>query len=188
MPDIPGWSSAAVYAALVVGYTVVDRVIFARTGAPNTRERHEWTYWTVIVPYGACFAVPVFELVTHVARPGVAGMLLGSILVTAAAALRWLGVRELGKNFSASVETHEDHALIDTGVFSAIRHPLYLGLAMLYVGLPLAAGARYAWIATVLGLVGLGLRIDAEERWLVRDLPGYDAYMRRTKRLIPGIW
>jgi len=39
-----------------------------------------------------------------------------------------------------------------------------------------------------LGMAGLVARTLAEERWLAGELPGYSEYMRRTKRLVPGVW
>jgi protein-S-isoprenylcysteine O-methyltransferase Ste14 len=77
---------------------------------------------------------------------------------------------------------------VDTGIYRVIRHPLYLGLALLYAGLALFAGARLSWLVVALGWAGIGVRNIAEERWLSAHLPGYQAYMQRTKRLIPGVW
>jgi protein-S-isoprenylcysteine O-methyltransferase Ste14 len=69
----------------------------------------------------------------------------------------------------------------DKNLYRVIRRPLYLGLALLYAGLALFAGARLGW-------AGIGVRVYAEERWLSAHLPGYQATMQRTKRLIPGVW
>jgi Putative protein-S-isoprenylcysteine methyltransferase len=176
------------YVVLIVAYTLIDRAAFAVSGAPTTRARREWTFWAVWVPYLACFAGPIAELALGTAKPSMLGMVAGALLVAAAAGLRWVGVTTLGRSFSASVETHDGHRLVDTGIFSVIRHPLYLGLALLYIGLPLFAGARWTWIAVALGMAGLVARTLAEERWLAGELPGYSEYMRRTKRLVPGVW
>ena len=117
-----------------------------------------------------------------------AGMVAGATLVAAAAWLRWTGVKQLGQSFSAAVETHREHALVDTCLYRVIRHPLYLGLTLLYAGLAFFAGARLSWLVVALGWAGIGVRVYAEERWLSVHLPGYQAYRQRTKRLIPGIW
>lgn len=179
---------ALAYVVAVVAYTLVDRAAFASSGAPTTRTRREWTYWAVIVPYYACIVVPALEIAAGTADPSVAGMIAGAACIGVAAWLRWVGVTTLGTSFSASVETHDEHSLVDRGVFSVIRHPLYLGLVFLYAGLPLFAGVRLSWIATAAGLIGIVIRILAEEKWLVANLPGYSDYMRRTKRLIPAVW
>jgi len=177
-----------VYVVAVVAYTLIDRAAFASSGAPTGRTRQEWTYWAVIVPYYACLVAPALEIAAGTAQPSLPGTIAGAVCICVAGWLRWVGVTTLGTSFSASVETHDEHRLVDQGVYAVIRHPLYLGLVFLYVGLPLLAGARLSWIATVLGLIGIVIRILAEERWLVANLPGYSEYMRRTKRLIPAVW
>ena len=179
---------ALAYVIAVVAYTLVDRAAFAWSGAPTMRTRREWTYWAVIAPYYACLIAPALVIAAGIARPSIMGMIAGATCISVAGWLRWVGVTTLGKSFSASVETHDEHRLVDQGVYSVMRHPLYLGLVFLYVGLPLLAGARLSGIATVLGLIGIVVRILAEERWLVAHLPGYSDYMRRTKRLIPAVW
>lgn len=176
------------YVGVVVAYTLIDRAAFIVSKAPSTRTRREWTYWTVILPFYACLAAPAAEIAQGIATPSIPSALAGAACVAAAASLRWFGVTTLGKSFSASVETHEEHALVDHGLYSIIRHPLYLGLVLLYIGLPLLAGGRLSWLATAIGIVGVVIRTAAEERWLSANLPGYADYSRRTKRLIPGVW
>lgn len=179
---------ALAYVVAALAYTLVDRAAFTSSGAPTTRSRREWTYLAVVAPYYVCLVAPALEIAAGTADPSPIGMTAGGICIAIAAGLRWVGVTTLGKSFSASVETHDEHPLVDQGIFAVIRHPLYLGLAFLYVGLPLFAGARLTWAATALGLVGIVVRILAEERWLIVHLPGYADYMRRTKRLIPAVW
>jgi len=105
------------YVVLIVAYTLIDRAAFAVSGAPTTRARREWTFWAVWVPYLACFAGPIAELALGTAKPSMLGMVAGALLVAAAAGLRWVGVTTLGRAFSASVETHDGHRLVDTGIF-----------------------------------------------------------------------
>ena len=179
---------AVAYLIVVIAYALVDHAAFASSGAPATRTRREWTYWMVVGPYYASFGAPALEIASGTAHPTLGSMIAGGACIALAAGLRWVGVTTLGTSFSASVETHDGHRLVDHGVFSFIRHPLYLGLVLLFVGLPLFAGARLSWAVTVLGVIGIGVRILAEERWLSQHLAGYSDYMRRTKRLIPGVW
>lgn len=176
------------YVMVVALYTLVDRLAFRRSGAPTTRDRDEWTYYAVVIPYMACLILPGVEILIGTARPSPAGMVAGAILVAAAMLLRWLGVTTLARSFSAGVETHRDHALVDHGVFAVIRHPLYLGLVLLYAGLALFAGATWSWAVVAVAIVGVAVRARVEERWLAENLPGYQEYARRTKRFIPGVW
>lgn len=179
---------ALAYVIVAIAYTFVDRAAFASSGAPTTRTRRDWTHWMVVVPYYASLVAPVLEIASGAAAPTPYGMIVGGTCIALAAGLRWVGVTTLGRSFSAAVEVHDGHLLVDRGIYSVIRHPLYLGLVLLYVGLPLFAGARLSWLATALGLIGIVVRILVEERWLAEHLAGYSDYMRRTKRLLPVVW
>ncbi|MCE5202654.1 MAG: isoprenylcysteine carboxylmethyltransferase family protein [Coriobacteriales bacterium] len=175
------------YIIAVGAYVLLDRIAFAMSGAPVGRQRREWTWWAVTVPYYVCLVGPAVEIAAGIATPSIHGVIVGGLCVTAAAVLRFAGVRALGPSFSAGVETHKDHMLVTTGIYSTIRHPLYLGLALLFIGSPMIAGAHLSWIATAAGLAGIVIRTHAEEKWLAIHLPGYAEYMRHTKRFIPHV-
>ena len=112
-------------------------------------------------------------------------------LVPQGAAL-WLFRRshvDLGRNWSISLEIREQHALIHTGVYRLIRHPMYssfflLGLAQMLL-LP-------NWFAGSAGIVGAAVlylcRVGREERMMLdRFGEKYRDYMAHTKQLIPWI-
>ena len=94
--------------------------------------------------------------------------------------------------FAAAVVRHQTerhHAVVDTGVYSYVRHPMYAGLAPLVVGMCLWLGSYAAALAALVPLGILAARIVLEERFLRRELEGYDEYTRRVRyRLIPGVW
>jgi protein-S-isoprenylcysteine O-methyltransferase Ste14 len=66
---------------------------------------------------------------------------------------------------------------------------MYLGASLMFVGGPLLLGSAWG-VLLGLGLVGvLALRIVGEERLLVRELDGYEAYRAKVRhRLVPGVW
>jgi protein-S-isoprenylcysteine O-methyltransferase Ste14 len=79
--------------------------------------------------------------------------------------------------------------VITTGVYGWVRHPMYLGATLMFVGGPLVAGAASALIVglPVTGL--LAVRSLDEEALLTRELPGYEEYRRRVRyRLVPFVW
>jgi len=91
---------------------------------------------------------------------------------------------------SRTVEVDADQKVITTGPYAVVRHPMYAGVLLLYLFTPLALGSYWALIpfGLILGLV-IPARIINEEKVLLRDLAGYDDYMKKTRyRLIPGIW
>jgi protein-S-isoprenylcysteine O-methyltransferase Ste14 len=115
---------------------------------------------------------------------------LGAAVLACGLALRGWAVHTLGRFFKFTVVVQPGHRVVDTGPYRRIRHPSYTGLLMVELGLGIALGTWLSIPATLLPpLLGFGLRISREERVLARELGDpYRAYMRRTDRLIPGVW
>lgn len=87
------------------------------------------------------------------------------------------------------IQTERKHQVVSTGVYGFVRHPMYLGATLLFVGAPMLLGSSYGLgvgVALAVLLVG---RIMGEEKVLVNELEGYSQYRKKVKyRLIPGIW
>ena len=76
--------------------------------------------------------------------------------------------------------------LVDSGPFQYTRNPAYLGLASVYVGISLLAGARWplVFLPGVLAIIDRGV-IEREERYLANRFGGdYEAYLGRVRRWI----
>ena len=97
---------------------------------------------------------------------------------------------DLGKNWSISLEVRERHALVQTGIYRFIRHPMYSSFFVLALAQFLLLPN---WAAGVAGLVGVSVlyafRVRNEER-LMHETFGSDYvhYTTKTKRLIPWIF
>jgi len=59
---------------------------------------------------------------------------IGIILILLGITIRILSRKALGKQFSAHVETSDEHTLITEGIYRRLRHPAYLGLLCLFFG------------------------------------------------------
>lgn len=94
--------------------------------------------------------------------------------------------------FAATVVRHQEerqHAVVDTGVYGIVRHPMYAGLIPVLMGMSLWFESYASAFLACIPLGILVLRIRLEERFLRRELTGYDAYTARVRwRLIPGLW
>jgi protein-S-isoprenylcysteine O-methyltransferase Ste14 len=87
------------------------------------------------------------------------------------------------------LQAERAHRVVDTGVYSRVRHPMYAGNPFVLLGLSLWLGSFAAAVFAVLPLALLMLRIVMEERFLRRELSGYSEYVERVRyRLLPGIW
>jgi protein-S-isoprenylcysteine O-methyltransferase Ste14 len=114
---------------------------------------------------------------------------LGVVLFAAGGALRIWPVFVLGHRFSGLVAIQPGHTLVTGGVYGLIRHPSYLGLLIGSLGWALAFRSGVGVLLTVLLIPPLLARIRAEEALLRTQFgDAYDAYRRRTSRLIPGIY
>jgi len=90
---------------------------------------------------------------------------------------------------SGIIEVAAGQEVISTGPYSLVRHPMYLGALILLMGIPMALGSWWGEIAMAPMIAVLVWRLLDEERFLVRNLPGYEEYRRKvTYRLAPFVW
>jgi protein-S-isoprenylcysteine O-methyltransferase Ste14 len=114
---------------------------------------------------------------------------LGVAVYSAGGMLRLIPVFVLGRRFSGLVAIQRDHQLVTTGMYRYIRHPSYLGMLITMVGWALSFRSTAGLILATLALIPIIGRIRAEEG-LLRSQFGahYDAYLRRTWRMVPWIY
>ncbi|MBI9098138.1 MAG: isoprenylcysteine carboxylmethyltransferase family protein [Spirochaetaceae bacterium] len=91
---------------------------------------------------------------------------------------------------SRTIEIQNGQKVIDTGLYSVIRHPMYLSGLLLYCPMPLVLGSVYVFILTLIITPFLmAIRILNEEKVLKEQLAGYEEYMQKVPyRMIPFIW
>jgi protein-S-isoprenylcysteine O-methyltransferase Ste14 len=79
--------------------------------------------------------------------------------------------------------------VIDMGVYAAVRHPMYAGFVPMVVGPALWLESYTAALLAIVPIAVLAVRSVFEERFLKRELKGYDAYTEKVRyRLIPFVW
>lgn len=90
---------------------------------------------------------------------------------------------------SRVIEIQENQRVIDTGLYSVVRHPMYMAATLMYMAWPLVLGSYYALIPMMLLPALLVYRIKNEEAVLRTGLDGYTEYAKRVRyRLIPFVW
>lgn len=89
----------------------------------------------------------------------------------------------------AVIEVDPGQRVVSNGLYAYIRHPMYAGALIMFMGVPLALGSWWGLLAVLPIKWILIWRLVDEERFLSKNLPGYADYLQKVKyRLVPGIW
>ncbi len=114
--------------------------------------------------------------------------LLGDLLVALGLFVNLLVFRENSYGGS-TIEIVEGQKVISTGLYARVRHPMYVGVLIMVIGIPLALGSWWGLAIIALALPVLIWRILDEEELLKKDLPGYTEYAQKVRyRLVPYLW
>lgn len=159
-----------------------------------TEDDDQWSYAylqlfsMLALLYAAIDFLSVHWTRMYVLEPGV--VYLGFILFFISCLIRWRGFAAIGKYFNPRIAVYEDHELISGGAYGAIRHPLYLGVFISLIAIAMILSSWGALLITLLAtLPALVYRINLEEAFMVKHFGDqYREYMKRTRKLIPGLW
>ena len=116
-----------------------------------------------------------------------------STLITADLAANGVGFLVMYQNSFAApvvkIQKDRGQRAVDTGLYAHVRHPMYAGALLFFIGLPLLLGSWYGlWFFPVFTVL-FSTRAVLEERTLIRELDGYADYAARVRyRLVPGVW
>ncbi|MEM1278942.1 MAG: protein-S-isoprenylcysteine O-methyltransferase [Cyanobacteria bacterium P01_H01_bin.152] len=116
--------------------------------------------------------------------------ILGMMIFAIALWLFWRSHHDLGRNWSPTLQVRADHTLITQGIYQTIRHPMYTSIWLLGI----AQGLLLTnWIAGLSGMIAFGTlyfaRIGNEENMMIEQFGDqYQAYMQKTKRLLPYLF
>jgi protein-S-isoprenylcysteine O-methyltransferase len=177
------------YAASEIGLSIFKR---AKSGDTKNADRGSLLLlWIVIVvsitlAFKAAYSLPD----ANFGPLAVPALYAGVACYGVGLSLRWYSIVILGRFFTVNVAIAADHRLIDTGPYRYLRHPSYTGALLAFLGLGLCLGN---WVSLLLLIVPILLvflrRMHVEEAALLQGLgEPYRDYMRRTKRLIPGLY
>lgn len=134
------------------------------------------------------FLLPGFDKRFEWSNVPVATVIVANIFVLLGYGLVFLVFRA-NTYASRIIEVEQEQKVISSGPYAVVRHPMYVGVSLMYIFTPLALGSYWAMIPSLLIIPILVARIQNEESVLGRELKGYKEYMQKTKyRLVPGVW
>jgi protein-S-isoprenylcysteine O-methyltransferase Ste14 len=94
----------------------------------------------------------------------------------------------LGRNWSSDPSVKQGHELIETGPYGVVRHPIYSGMLLAFLGTAIAHVELRGLVAVAVGLTAFFLKARVEERLMIGEFgAAYRDYMRRVKMLIPSV-
>jgi protein-S-isoprenylcysteine O-methyltransferase Ste14 len=177
--------------ALGVWLAVELRQALAHRPEASSRDRGSLLILRLCLPAGAFLATLAAARVPGLAITG--GSLVfgaGIALMCSGVALRIWSIRTLGRYFTFVVMTSTDQPVITSGPYRFVRHPGYLGVMLVLVGIGISYGNLLSLAALVLiPAVGFVYRIQVEEAALSATLgSAYTTYALRRKRLVPFLW
>ena len=90
---------------------------------------------------------------------------------------------------SRTIEVQEGQTVVDTGLYSIVRHPMYAVTLLLFLSMPLVLGSVISFVIFLVYPLLIAKRIKNEEQVLEAGLPGYREYKQKVKyRMIPFVW
>jgi len=171
-----------------------DPVLLAeRLGSPFQRAQKTWDkifMAVVMVLYFAWLILMGLDARWAISRMPIWLQALGALGVALANYVVFLTFRE--NSYAAPVvkiQRERGHKTVSTGPYAFVRHPMYAGGLLMFLGMPLQLGSWLGLAAVALLMPLLAVRIAMEERTLRAELDGYRDYAERVRyRMIPGLW
>ena len=88
-----------------------------------------------------------------------------------------------------TIKVEDNQKVVDTGLYSIVRHPMYMITLVLFLTIPLILDSVISFVIFLIYPFIISKRIKNEEKVLEKELMGYKEYKKKVKyRLIPFIW
>jgi protein-S-isoprenylcysteine O-methyltransferase Ste14 len=115
--------------------------------------------------------------------PGAIAFVLGIVLIA------WVLRVNPFAEATVRIQTDRDQTVVTSGPYRFVRHPMYIGAFLMYLGMPLVLGSVGALIIGISIVALMIWRTSREDLALRQELPGYEEFTKRTRyRLLPGVW
>ncbi len=166
-----------------------DRALLEKRLRIHEKEKEQKTFFKLSLAWFlVSFAIPGFDF--RFGWSQVPVWLVGvSLIVMVSGYILFMIAMMQNAYASRVIEIQTSQRVVDKGLYSIVRHPMYLAAMILYMASPLVLGSYFALIPFALVLPLVVYRIRNEARLVHKGLPGYTEYSRRVRfRLIPFVW
>jgi len=90
---------------------------------------------------------------------------------------------------SRTIEVQNNQKVIESGLYSIVRHPMYMATIFLFLAMPLILGSIISFLIFLFYPFIIAKRIENEEEVLEKNLKGYKEYKNKVKyKMIPFVW
>lgn len=132
--------------------------------------------------------IPLAFLDRHIISLGIVRFWIGCVLTLSGLLFSIWARNHLGQNWSQAVTIKKDHELVTSGPYALVRHPIYTGLLLAFVGSAIALGRWRGVHAVILIFVTLWNKLKFEEKWMRAQFGNsYESYSQRVAALVPFI-
>jgi len=117
------------------------------------------------------------------------GFVISGVVIFLAAYILYAEILRENTYLSRTIKVQKNQKILDTGLYSIVRHPMYSVTILLFLSMPLVLGSIYSFFIFLAYPFIIAKRIWTEEELLERELEGYKEYKEKVKyRLVPFVW
>lgn len=185
--------------AIVLLLWITWLVYWGRSAAdvkPAARHESKWSRASYIIPIviaSILLSIPAIAgggfLFSRFLPKGIDAFWPGVILIAAGLGFSVWARRHLGRNWSGTVQVKQDHQLICHGPYRLVRHPIYTGILVAFLGTAVEVGTWGGILAVLIAVGSFWRKLTLEENFM-RETFGsaYEEYRARTAALIPYLF
>ena len=195
------WSRGWIYLCLWTGTLSVNLIILIKMNpslldARTKRRKFESKFDMFLMLFimtPALVAVPIvagLDAIRYRLLPIPFLAILPAVLfhIAGDAIILWSMVVNPYSEKTVRIQTERGHHVITTGPYAIVRHPMYTGFILFFLSIPLILGSGWAYVPVTVACVVLIIRTVFEDRFLLKNLSGYNDYAEKTcYMLLPGI-
>jgi protein-S-isoprenylcysteine O-methyltransferase Ste14 len=192
------WAFLATMAVIALGcgwwLARTDPALLAERMRPPMRDDQPVADKKIVVAFGVAsllwFVVIGLDRRMQLSDMALALQALGlALLLVSTCFVMWVMHENSFAAAVVRVQTERGHHVIDSGPYAFVRHPMYSGAIVFFVGAALLLGSWWGLAMSLLFVALFAIRAGIEERTLIAGLPDYAGYAARVRyRLLPGLW